>query len=71
MIVFATELLIGAAALLYVFVRQPENLTNRFFNSEIFGFSKLTALIVKSQNYIALPSLRDLVNWKSRRTQHI
>jgi hypothetical protein len=50
MIVFATELLIGAAALLYVFVRQPENFTNRFFNSDIFGFSMLTALIVKSQN---------------------
>lgn len=37
----------------------------------MLGFSGETARIVKSQNWIALPSFRDLASWKSRRTQHI
>lgn len=44
---------------------------NKLFSWAIFGFSAETALIVKSQNWIALPSFNDLASWKSSKTQHI
>ena len=71
-IVLATELFVGVAALYdQVFVRHPENLINKLLSKGIEELSGLTALIVKSQNQIALPSFKLRANWKSNKTQHI
>lgn len=60
--VLATELLTGAAAFDWVFVRHPENLTNKFLRRPTLGLSEFVALIVKSQNCTAFPSFSDLCN---------
>jgi len=60
--VFATELIVGVEAGYGVNVKHPENLMNRDLSKAMFGFSYDTALIVKSQNWIALPSFNDLAS---------
>lgn len=61
---FATELTVRDTILLgYVFVKHPENRINKFLSCGIEGFSAETALIVNSQNYMALLSLSERASW--------
>jgi hypothetical protein len=59
-IVFATEFTVGATVFVgYVLVKHPENLMNKFLSCGMDWLSAETALIVNSQNYIALLSLSE------------